>query len=150
LLKTHKNKKKNKFIVFERQYIGITATINAFRSTLASCEVLYRKRHTREAGTIRVAEIDAAYAEDRIRAHLGALIVDRNDLLAEWFSLKTYTDGHTRLICSNRPTLLMNAMPFDMDGVCTIQGAGILHPADMRSTIQIVERILLPHVQSAA
>jgi hypothetical protein len=38
LLKTHKNKKKNKFIVSERQYIGITATINAFRSTLASCE----------------------------------------------------------------------------------------------------------------
>ena len=39
LLKTHKNKKKNKFIVSERQYIGITATINGFRSTLASCEV---------------------------------------------------------------------------------------------------------------
>jgi hypothetical protein len=38
LLKTHKNKKKNKFIVSERQYIGITATINDFRSTLASCE----------------------------------------------------------------------------------------------------------------
>ncbi len=28
----------NKFIVSERQYIGITATINGFRSTLASCE----------------------------------------------------------------------------------------------------------------
>jgi len=41
LFKTHKNKKKNKFIVSERQYIGITATINGFRSTLASCEVLY-------------------------------------------------------------------------------------------------------------
>jgi hypothetical protein len=39
LLKTLKNKKKNKFIVSERQYIGITATINGFRSTLASCEV---------------------------------------------------------------------------------------------------------------
>ncbi len=38
LLKTLKNKKKNKFIVSERQYIGITATINGFRSTLASCE----------------------------------------------------------------------------------------------------------------
>jgi len=38
LLKTHKNKKKNKFIVSETQYIGITATINAFRSTLESCE----------------------------------------------------------------------------------------------------------------
>jgi len=38
LLKTHKNTKKNKFIVSERQYIGITATINDFRSTLASCE----------------------------------------------------------------------------------------------------------------
>jgi hypothetical protein len=40
LLKTHKNKTKNKFIVSERQYIGITATINGFRSTLASCEVV--------------------------------------------------------------------------------------------------------------
>jgi hypothetical protein len=39
LLKTHKNKKQNKFIVSERHYIGITATINDFRSTLASCEV---------------------------------------------------------------------------------------------------------------
>jgi hypothetical protein len=38
LLKTHKNKKKNKFIITETQYIGITATINGFRSTLASCE----------------------------------------------------------------------------------------------------------------
>ena len=38
LFKTHKNKKKNKFIFSERQYIGITATINTFRSTLASCE----------------------------------------------------------------------------------------------------------------
>jgi len=42
LLKTHKNKKKNQFIVSERQYIGITATINDFRSTLASCEELSR------------------------------------------------------------------------------------------------------------
>ena len=38
MLKTLKNKKNNKFIVSERQYIGITATINGFRSTLASCE----------------------------------------------------------------------------------------------------------------
>ncbi len=79
-----------------------------------------------------------------IQAHLGALIVDKNDLLAEWFCLKTYTDGHTLLICSNRPNLQMNTMPFDMDGVCTIQGDGILHPADMRLTIKIIERILLP------
>jgi hypothetical protein len=84
-----------------------------------------------------------------IQAHLGAHIVDKNDLLAEWFCLKTYTDGHTPLICSNRPTLHMNAMPFDMDGACTIQGDGIPHPADMRLTIQIIER-LLPKVLSAA
>jgi hypothetical protein len=44
----------------------------------------------------------------------------------------------------------MNAMPFDMDGACTIQGDGIPHPADMRSTIQIIERILLPQALSAA
>jgi hypothetical protein len=44
----------------------------------------------------------------------------------------------------------MNTMPFDTDGVCTIQGDGIPHPADMRLTIQIIERILLPHAQSAA
>ncbi len=44
----------------------------------------------------------------------------------------------------------MNAMPFDMDGVCTIQGDGIPHPADMRSTIQIIERILIPHALSDA
>jgi len=73
-----------------------------------------------------------------------------NDLLAEWFHLKTYTDCHTPLICSNRPALQMNAMPFDMDGMCTIQDDEIPHPADMRSTIQIIERILLPHAQSAA
>jgi hypothetical protein len=84
-----------------------------------------------------------------IRVHLGALIVDKNDLLAEWFCLKTYTDGHTPLICSNGPTLPMNAMPFDMDGACTIQGDGIPHPADMRSTIQIIERILLQKALSA-
>ncbi len=85
-----------------------------------------------------------------IRAHLGALIEDKNDLLAEWFCLKTYTDGHTPLICSSRPILQMNTMPFDMDGVCTIQGDGIPHPADMRSTIKIIERILLPRALSAA
>jgi hypothetical protein len=113
-------------------------------------DVLSRKRHTRLAGAIRVAKIRAAYAKDMIQAHLGAFIVDKNDLLAEWFCLKTYTDGHTPLICSNRPTLHMNLMPFDMDGACTIQGDGIPHPADMRSTIQIIERILLPQALSAA
>ncbi len=41
-------------------------------------------------------------------------------------------------------------MPFDMDGVCTIQGDGIPHPVDMRSTIKIIERILLPRALSAA
>ena len=40
LLKTLKNKKNNKFIVSERLYIGIIATINGFRLTLASREVL--------------------------------------------------------------------------------------------------------------
>jgi hypothetical protein len=44
----------------------------------------------------------------------------------------------------------MNTMPFDMDGVCTIQGDGILLPADMRSTIKIIERILLPQALSVA
>jgi hypothetical protein len=44
----------------------------------------------------------------------------------------------------------MNAMPFDMDGTFTIQGDGIPHPADMRSTIHIIERILLPQALSAA
>ena len=39
LLKTLKNKKKNNFIVSERLYIGIIATINGFRLTLASREV---------------------------------------------------------------------------------------------------------------
>ncbi len=33
----------NKFIVSERPYIGITDTINGFRSTLASCEQVVRK-----------------------------------------------------------------------------------------------------------
>jgi hypothetical protein len=85
-----------------------------------------------------------------IQVHLGALIVDKNDLLAEWFCLRTYTDGHTPLICSNCPTLHMIAVPFDMDGAFTIQGDGIPHPADMRLTIQIIERILLPQALSAA
>jgi hypothetical protein len=46
----------------------------------------------------------------------------------------------------------MNTMPFDMDGMCTIEGDGIQHPADMnmRSTIKIIERILLPRTLSAA
>jgi len=129
-------------------YLSQLQLIN--RRRLHDFYVLSGKRHTREAGAIRVAEIGAAHAEDRIRAHLGALIVDNNDLLAEWFRLKTYTDGHTPLVCSNRPALQMNTMPFDTHGVCTIQGDGIPHPADMRSTIQIIERILLPHAQSAA
>jgi hypothetical protein len=38
-------------------------------------------------------------------------------------------------------------MPFDMDGMCTIQGDGIPHTVDMRSTIKIIERILLPQPQ---
>ncbi len=59
-------------------------------------------------------------------------------------------DGHTLLICSNCPTLQINTMPFDIDGVCTIQGDGIPHPADMRLTIKIIERILLPRALSAA
>ena len=120
------------------------------RRRLHDFHVLSQKRHTREAGAIRVAEIGAENAKDMIRVHLGALIVDNNVLLVEWFHLKTYTDGHTPLICSNRPTLQMNAMPFDMDGVCTIQDDGIPHPADMRLTIQIIERILIPHALSPA
>jgi hypothetical protein len=38
LLKIVKNKKNMAFIVSEKQYTGIIATINGFRSTLASCE----------------------------------------------------------------------------------------------------------------
>jgi hypothetical protein len=117
---------------------------------LHNFDVRAQKRHTCGAGAVRVAKIEAAYAKDVIRAHLGALIEDKNDLLAEWFCLKTYTDGHTPLICSNRPTLQMNTMPFGMDSVCTIQGDGIPHPAHMRSTIKINERILLPQALSAA
>jgi hypothetical protein len=44
----------------------------------------------------------------------------------------------------------MNTTPFGMDGVCTIQGDGIPHLADMRSTIKIIERTLLPQALSAA
>jgi hypothetical protein len=43
------NKKQNKFIVSERLYIGITDTINGFRSTLACCEVR-RKEEEEEVG----------------------------------------------------------------------------------------------------
>ncbi len=129
-------------------YLSQLQCIN--RRHLHDFDVLAQKRHARGAGAVRVAKIEAAYAKDGIRAHLGALFEDKNDLLAEWFCLKTYTDGHTPLICSNRPTLQMNTIPFDMDGVCTIQGDGIPHPADMRSTIKIIERILLPRALSAA
>ena len=41
-----KNKLQNKFIVSERPYIGITDTINGFRSTLASCEVVGKRQRT--------------------------------------------------------------------------------------------------------
>ncbi len=129
-------------------YLSQLQCIN--RRRLHDFDVLARKRHTRGAGAVCVAKIEATYDKDVIRAHLGALIEDKNDLLAEWFRLKTYADGHTPLICSNRPTLQMNTMPFDMDGVCTIQGDGIPHPADMRSTIKIIERILLLQALSAA
>ncbi len=59
-----------------------------YRTCLHDFDVLSGKRHTRDAGAICVAEIGAAYAEDRIRAHLGALIVDNNDLLAGGFTSK--------------------------------------------------------------
>jgi hypothetical protein len=129
-------------------YLSQLQCIN--RCCLHDFDVLARKRLTRGAGAVRIAKIEAVYAKDVIRAHLGALIEDKNDLLAEWFHLKSYNDGHTPLICSKRPTLQMNTMPFGMDGVCTIQGDGIPHPADMRSTIKIIERILLPQALSAA
>jgi hypothetical protein len=129
-------------------YLSQLQLIN--RRRLQDFDVLSQKRHTREAGAVCIAKIGAVYAKDMIRAHLGALIVDKNGLLAEWFCLKTYTDGHTPLICSNCPNLHMNVMPFDMDGACTNQGDGILHPGDMRLTIQIIERILLPQALSAA
>ncbi len=120
------------------------------RHRLHNFDVLAWKCFTRGAGAVHVAEIKAAYAEDVIRAHLGALIEDKNDLLVEWFHLKTYTDGHTPLICSNRPTFQMNTMLFDMDAMCTIQGDGIPHPADWDWPLKSLkefffhERCLLP------
>jgi hypothetical protein len=63
LFKTHKNKNKNKFIVSERQYIGITATINTFRSTLASCEeanAICERVHQILGMMMRTSEIDMA------------------------------------------------------------------------------------------
>jgi hypothetical protein len=129
-------------------YLSQLQLIN--RHCLHDFDVLSQKRHTREAGAIHVAEIEAVYAKDMIQAHLDAFIMDKNDLLVEWFCLKTYTDGHTPHICSNHPTLHINTMPFDMDGACTIQGDGIPHPADMRLTIQVIERILLPQALFAA
>jgi hypothetical protein len=129
-------------------YLSQLQCINRHR--LHDFNVLAQKHHTPGAGAVCIDKIKAAYFKDVIRVHLGALIEDKNDLLVEWFCLKTYTDGHTPLICSNHPTLQMNTMPFDIDGVCTIQGDGILHPADMRSTIEIIERILLPRALSAA
>jgi hypothetical protein len=129
-------------------YLSRLQCIN--RRRLHNFDVLAQNCHPRGAGAVCIAKIEAAYAKDVIRAHLGALIEDNNDLLEELFCLKTYTDGHTPLICSNCPTLQMNTMPFDMDGVCTIQGDGIPHPADMRSITKIIERILLPRALSAA
>ncbi len=67
-------------------YLSQLQLIN--RCRLQNFDVLSQKRHTREAGAIRVAKIGAAYAKDMIRAHLGALIVDKNDLLVEWFASK--------------------------------------------------------------
>ena len=57
MLKTHKNKKKNKYIVSERQYIGITATINAFRSTLASCEGACQLGEDKHKGGLSIQHI---------------------------------------------------------------------------------------------
>ncbi len=109
---------------------------------VASTSLMYLLENASHMGLGQFAlpKSKEAYAKDVIQVHLGALIEDKNDLLAEWFCLKTYTDGHTPLICSNGPTLQMNTMPFDMDGVCTIQGDCIPHPADMRSTIKIIEK----------
>ncbi len=67
-------------------YISQLQLIN--RRRLHNFDVLSQKRHTRETGAICVANFRAAYAEDMIRAHLGALIMDKNDLLVEWLCLK--------------------------------------------------------------
>jgi hypothetical protein len=88
---------------FYVNYLSQLQCIN--RCQLYDFDVLSQKCHTRGAGAVRVAKIEAAYAKDMIQVHLGALIEDNNDLLTEWFRLKTYTDGHTPLICSNCPTL---------------------------------------------
>jgi hypothetical protein len=68
-------------------YLSQLQCIN--RCRLHDFYVLAQKQHTREAGAVCVAEIGAAYAKNMIRAHLGALIEDKNDLRAEWFCLKT-------------------------------------------------------------
>ncbi len=57
------------------------------RCRLHNFNVLAPKCHTRGAGAVHVAKIEAAYAKDVIRVHLGALIEDKNDLLVEWFPL---------------------------------------------------------------
>jgi hypothetical protein len=119
-------------------YISQLQCIN--RCHLHNFDVLAQKGHTRGAGAVSIAKIEAVYAKDVIRVHLGALIEDNNDLLVEWFCLETNSDGQTNLICYNCPTLKMNTMTFDMDGVCKIQGDGIPHPAEMRSTIKIIEK----------
>ncbi len=54
-------------------YLSQLQCIN--RRRLHDFDVLARKRLTRGAGAVCVAKIEAAYAEDVIRAHLGALIV---------------------------------------------------------------------------
>ena len=55
-----KNKKQNKFIVSERLYIGITDTINGFRSTLACCEVSIADTHYGRHAALKERELEAA------------------------------------------------------------------------------------------
>ena len=43
------NKKQNKFILSEKLYIGITDTINGFRSTLACCEGVSPSKRSRRS-----------------------------------------------------------------------------------------------------
>ena len=70
------NKKQNKFIVSERLYIGITDTINGFRSTLACCE---------DGGAVRPSYgVGSMDPPDRTRVisskEVGRGVVEVNDL----------------------------------------------------------------------
>ncbi len=66
-------------------------------------------------------------------------------LFYDYFFLRTWNQNFF-CFCAKK---FSSAAP-NMDGMCTVQGDGIPHPADMRSTIKIIERIIFPQALSAA